>query len=101
MKQFLVLERTNLELSKAEALAVCKPRTKNYRQIDNLLILNNKKDLSRLALTKAVYKFLFISERKDFKKTIQKFDWQKEYKNNFRVRVHNYENEKEIADLVW
>lgn len=99
MKKFLTLEKTNLKLSIAEALAIIKP--KNYNLIGNLLITSTNKKLSRLALTKAVYKLLFITTKKELIKKINSFNWQKEYKKNFRVKTHNYCKEREIADLVW
>ncbi len=101
MRQFFVLSKENLDLSKAEVLALTK--AKKYQLIDNLLILNNAKNLSRLAMTGAVYKFLFITDPKNLISKIKFFNWQKEYKTNFKLTLHHSSNyhEKDLAGFIY
>ncbi|MBI4918986.1 methyltransferase domain-containing protein [archaeon] len=101
MKQFFVLNQENLDLSKGEVLALT--ISKKCKLIDNLLILDNKEKLDRLAMTKSIYKLLFITTQKQLIKKIKSFDWQKEYKENFRIRLHHFTNltEKDLAKYVY
>lgn len=102
MKQIFLLSKLNLNLSKEEVLQLFK--IKSYELIDNLLIIDNKIKLyDRLAYTKAIYQLLFISNKKEIKKRIKSFNWNKIYKKNYCVRFNgttNY-NESEFADLIY
>ncbi|MBW3005118.1 methyltransferase domain-containing protein [Candidatus Woesearchaeota archaeon] len=101
MKLIFVLSKHNLELSKAEVLAIFpgKPQL-----IDNLLFLDTKKTyVERLAYTKAVYQHLFTCNKKTLERAIKTFDWNKYYKHSFAIRSFGKDHIKdtEIADLVW
>lgn len=101
MKLIFQLSQQNLDLSKAEVLAIFKGKSK---LIDNILILDSKeKYFERFAYTKAVYQFLFICKKTQLKNKIKSFDWNKHYKNNFCVRVSGSNDafERKIASLVW
>ena len=101
MQLIFQLSKQNLDLSKAEALAMFKGKSK---LIDNLLILDSKeKYFERLAYTKAVYQFLFACKKSELKSKIKNFNWNKYYKISFCVRVPEMGNdfEREIAGLVW
>ncbi len=101
MKQFFVLNNENLELSKAEVLALIK--SKKHELIGDLLIVNNKEKLDRLAMTSSVYKLLFITTPEQLINKIKSFNWQKEYRENFRIRLHHFKEvlEKDLADHIY
>ncbi|MEM4263537.1 MAG: methyltransferase domain-containing protein, partial [Candidatus Woesearchaeota archaeon] len=95
------LSKQNIDLSKAEVLALFKNKSK---LIDNLLILDsNEKYFDRLAYTKAIYQFLFVCKKNQLKNKIKHFNWNKYYKKNFCVRTPGMGDafEREIASLVW
>jgi len=102
MQQIFLLSKQNLELSKQEVLALAEQ--KDFMLVDNLLILNtNFKDYKRLAYTKEVYELLFISNPKSIIANIKNFDWQKIYKTDFCLRIHNTKGfkEKTLAGYIW
>ncbi|MBI5065127.1 hypothetical protein HZA97_02715 [Candidatus Woesearchaeota archaeon] len=101
MQQFFVLSKENLELSKAEVLALTK--AKKYQSVDNLLILNNEKKLDRLAMTSGVYKFLFTITQNKLIEKLKSFNWQKEYKTNFKLTLHHSLNyhERDLAGFIY
>ncbi len=97
MKYIYELSKENLKLAKAEVLAVLqldsnKSQQKTYSLQSNLLFTSRFTAPDRLAYTKALYKFLGTD--------INKIQWNKHYKTNFRVRAKGM-NEKAIADKIW
>jgi len=97
--KLLVLSQQNLALSKAEALALIKPRS--YTLLGNLLLINTKKNLAnRLAYTRQINKVLFMSTEKTLEKDIKSFKWEKVYKKGYSVRTSNL-NERKIAGFIW
>lgn len=101
MKQILSLSGENLELAKEEALAAAE--TEKYKQDKNILILEAKNDLQRLAFTKKIFQHLFSCKTKNLEKQIKKFNWQKLYKKNFCIRIKGKTKlkEKDLASLIW
>lgn len=100
--QIFLLSKQNIELSKAEVLALTDKQ--DFMLIDNLLIINsNFKDYKRLAYTKEVYDLLFISNPKNLVTDMRNFDWQKIYKTNFCLRAHDAKGfkEKTLAGYIW
>jgi tRNA (guanine10-N2)-dimethyltransferase len=100
MKKIFYLSKQNLELSKAEVLALT---GKKHEVFDNLLIIDTDfKDYERLAYTKRIYQFLFIAYKHDLEKKMEAFDWQSVYKNNFCIRVFDTDlNPAILAKYVW
>lgn len=91
-------------LAKEEVVALAKP--KSYELSDRVLVLDSTfKDFSRLAYTKRVYKFLFSCRPEFLADCIKKFNWNRIYKKDFCVRVHDFHiphfTESGLADLVW
>ncbi len=101
MQLIFQLSQQNLDLSKAEVLAIFPGKSK---LIDNLLILDSKeKYYDRLAYTKAVYQFLFVCKKTQLENKIKSFSWDTYYKKNFCARTPGRGDafEREIATLVW
>lgn len=101
MKLIILLSGENLQIAKEEALAIAE--TKKYKQDRNILILETKNNLQRLAFTKQIFQHLFSCKTEDLEKEIKKFDWQKIYKKNFCVRIKGRIKlkEKDLASLIW
>ena len=101
MKQIFLLNQSNLQLSKAEVLALT--NTKEQELHNHLLILDNTKHLhQRLAFTKSIYQHLFTIPQKDLKSTIESFDWNSVYNTSFAVRTFNLRQKEEtIASMIW
>lgn len=101
MKLTLSLSGENLELAKEEAISVA--GAKKYKQDKNILILETKNNLERLAFTKKISKYLFSCKTKNLEKEIKKFNWQKIYKKNFCIRTKGKTKlkEKDLASLIW
>ena len=101
MKLILFLSGENLKLAKEEALAVA--GTKKYKQDRNILILETKNNLQRLAFTKQIFQHLFSCQTKDLVREIKKFNWSRIYKKNFCVRIRGATKlkEKHLASLIW
>lgn len=100
MKIFL-LSKQDLELSKAELLAVLD--TKKYKQEGEFIILETSfKNYQRLAYTKSVYQLLFTTNKSRLEKDIEKYPWNRIYKENFCVRQFNTGiSEKKFGSLIW
>jgi tRNA (guanine10-N2)-dimethyltransferase len=104
MKQVYLLSKSNLSLSKAEVLSLLD--AEEYDQFDNVLIAENKKKMKlekRLGQTHSIYRFLFKCKKKSLINTIEKYDWEKIYKKNFCVRVHDTAEftEKDLAGYIY
>jgi len=97
--KFFVLSKQYPELSKAEAVKLLDLKG---TVIGNILIADTKSKLyERLAYTKAVYEHLFTCTRKQFRKKLESFDWQKHYKVDFAVRKSGEgPSEPAIAEIV-
>jgi tRNA (guanine10-N2)-dimethyltransferase len=122
MKHIFLLSKENIELAKAEVLALT--NYTKYDMVENLLILEtDKKGLeNRLAYTHRIYRFLFETNYKGLVEKMQCFDWQSVYNNNFCLRIEHLDatlctnqpnrrkiasadtasfSEKELAGNVW
>ena len=83
--RFFVLSQQYLELSKAEIVNLL--NLKKTKSIGHILIADTTSKLyERLAYTKAVYEHLFTCTKKQFRKKLESFNWQKHYKVDFCVR---------------
>jgi|SRR3989338_2885584 len=68
---------------------------KSYKLGGRLAIADlnyDEKTIKRLALTKSVYKFLFECKSKDLIKSMKEFDWSSAYKDDFCVRLYDFNN---------
>ena len=100
MKYIFLLSGDYIDLAKEEIINLFD--IENCRLLNNLLIIEvkniNEKELKelsqRLALTKRIYKFLFKCKINDLIKTIKKYDWNSIYKENFCLRIHYLNNNK-------
>jgi len=100
MQYLLLLSKENLKLAKEEAISIA--NTKDYKLIKNYLILKTeKKDFSRLAFTKKIFRILFITQTNNLSKKIKAFNFNKYYKKNFAVRSNITKKEKEISSLIY
>lgn len=102
MKIVFWISKENIPLAVEEILSLT--NTKEHILVGDLVIIDCKEfDFSRLALTRAVYKFLFCCHKKDLIKKIKIFDWQKFYKKNFKLEVHHTQDfvEKELAIHIY
>lgn len=101
MNQCFLLSKRNLEFSRHEVLALA--GNVKHELVGNLLIADVRKELSsRLAFTKAVYKFLFRCTSNRFLSKLKNFDWNKVYEKNFYVRLHHFNDIEpfEIAGII-
>lgn len=100
MKLAFSLVKENIPIAIQEVLSLCKET--EYELIDNILILEtNFKDFERLAYTRKVYQLLFIAYKNSLLETMQDFNWQQIYKENFCVRTNSDFPEKELAGYIW
>ncbi len=101
MEQLFILSKENLELAKAEVLALY--NTKKYLVYENILILDSNKDFSkRLAYTHETHQVLFKTSQKNIVKDFEKYDWQSIYKKSFSIRsTISGINDKEYAKYIW
>ncbi|MBL7051203.1 methyltransferase domain-containing protein [Candidatus Woesearchaeota archaeon] len=103
MKLIFLLSGEHPKLAKAEAITITNGKYPKAHK--NLLILttNKIKNINRLAYTKKVYKFLFVSTLKNLEKDMAKFNWNSIYEKDFSLRIHNKKNlqEKELAGYIW
>ena len=99
MQYLLLLSKENLRLAKEEAISIA--NTKDYKLTQNYLILKTKKkDFSRLAFTKKIFKILFITQTNNLPKKIKTFNFNKYCKKDFAVRSNITKKEKEISSLI-
>ncbi|HII71636.1 TPA: methyltransferase domain-containing protein [Candidatus Woesearchaeota archaeon] len=107
MKRIFLLSGEDLELAKAEVLALADRSNKDCQMVDNVLILEADFDFRRLALTRKVYDYLFESNYKDLDKTMEDFDWNSVYDKSFSLRITNvgnfafHETEARLARHIW
>lgn len=92
MKLFL-LSKENVKLAKAEAEAL----TNKGKLIDNALLINTKKKITRLAYTNYIADILFEAESKNIEEKIRKFNWNKLIKGSFAALT--IENNRESQSL--
>lgn len=96
MKLFLILSKTNLDLSLNEVIFLLGLKKQQYKHYDNLLIIDIKPSqfalVKRLANSLKVYEFLFKTKdnsKESLKSEIKKFNWNKVYKTDFCLRIHS------------
>ncbi len=106
MEKLFLLSAENLELARAEVLALTK--TEKYLVDDRIIIIStDKKEFSRLAYACKVYDLLFVTSKNRLIKDFEEYDWIKIYKKNFSVRIKNFSkniinfDEKELAGFIW
>ena len=104
MKKIFLLSKQNIELAKEEVLSLTK--TKEYELHDNLLIIDDKTKIdfeNRLGYSHSIYNFLFKCKKTELIETLKNYNWEKIYKKDFCVRIHNSDEfkEKELASLIW
>jgi len=102
MKRVFLLSGENIELAKAEVFSLL--GRKNAKQAGRLLFLetDNLGIISRLAFTNKAYSLLFSCPACDLKKNMAGVDWERFYKKDFCLRVHDSgHSEKELAGYVW
>ncbi|HLC64528.1 MAG TPA: DNA methyltransferase [Candidatus Nanoarchaeia archaeon] len=102
MKLLFVLSKDNVKIAKAEVLALI--NTKKCDLDGNFLALEGNPEAvkNRLAYTHKYHDLLFTSNKKDFAKKFSSFPWQKVYKKNFCLRIHNPRySDKEMAGYIW
>ena len=76
---------------------------KKYGLYDNLLIADAAFDFSRLAYTRLVYDFLFMTKASRLNARMAKQEWHKSVKSPFCIRVFGADKnlEPQLAALVW
>lgn len=104
MKKLLVLSKQYPDLALCEALSIIKP--KSYEIIDNLLIAEPKTKIKlwgKLGFTHSIYKFLFKCSKNEINEHVETFPWDKIYRENFCIRVHDTDefSEKMLADIIY
>ena len=122
MDYIFLLSKENVRLSTFEVVYLL--NLKKYKVYNNLLVteINEKEEknerilekFKRLAYTKKIYQFLFISTEKKLIEDIKRFNWNKIYKKNFCIRIFEITernkikkeekikySEEEIADVIW
>jgi tRNA (guanine10-N2)-dimethyltransferase len=95
------LSQENLDLAVSEAMAITK--SSKHSLDGNLLQINTIKGYQRLALTKAVYRVVFVATTtKGILQQASTFNWQSVYKGSFAIRVKDADiAEKDLASIVW
>lgn len=95
------LNKQNIELSKAEVLALAKKQ--QHELVQGYLLLDKLVDFKRLAYTKKVYEILFETNKDSLFKDLRSYDFNTIYKESFRLRLINNPGfkESELADIMW
>ncbi len=77
--------------------------TKKYSIHGQIVVFDGEKfDYSRLACTRRLYEFLFVTTKKKLESDCRKFSWEKYYKGSFRVDRSNLDLELSyLGSLVW
>ncbi len=99
-KKVILLSKENLELAKEEVLSLVKS---DFKMCDDLLIIDTSLNLEkRLGMSHSIYQFLFICDKTNLKKNIEKFNWRRVYEKDFCVRFHG-DNllEKELSIIIY
>jgi len=94
------LSKENIALAQAELKFLS---LGSVQIIDNLLVADVKETLfSRLALTKAVFQFLFSCPSQEVMTNIGSYDFRSVYEKDFKVVVHHAPKQlKAVADAVY
>ncbi len=102
MRVFFQLYKRYPDLAIAEALEACNGRKIALYGNEILAADINATAFQRLGLSHAAFELLFSCKTSQLAGKIQKFRWQKHYKNSFKVTVHHStpEKEREIAQKV-
>ena len=103
----LHLSGENTELAREEALALA--GTEEYEQYGSILLLNTKynKILERLAFTHGIFEVFFISDEDKILQDIINFNFNKHYKENFRVKNLNLTgketefSERRLGEMIY
>ena len=96
MKYIFLLSGDYVELGREEIVSLFD--MEDYKIIDKLLIIDFKNDnilnktFQRLALTKYIYKLLFECKVNDLIKAMKKYDWNSVYRDDFCLRINNFDN---------
>lgn len=108
MNLILQLSQENLPLARAEAESLA---GKKGKLIEGLLFIDaDEKTLEilkqRISYTHKIYHLLFESAENKLQDTISKFNWNKIYKKDFKLELHDYNckskySARELADFVW
>ncbi|MFC1723662.1 TRM11 family SAM-dependent methyltransferase [Nanoarchaeota archaeon] len=108
MKRIFLLSGENLELAKAEILALSdNHEAQDIESIENIFILETDFDFRRLALTRKVCNLLFQTTPEKLESDMQSFDWRSIYKKSFSIRITNPNHhpcnfkELDLAKYLW
>ena len=101
MKYVFLLSGDYIGLGKEEILSLIK--IKSHKLIDRLLIIDlnenlNKKLIKRLSLTKNIYNFLFECKAGKLLDSMEEFDWNSVYKDNFCLRAFHFDDNDKKTD---
>ena len=102
MKTLFWISKENIPLAVEELLSLT--NSKDYELLRDLVIIDCEEfNFSRLAFTRAVYKFLFKCKKRELISKLKTFDWQSEYKKNFKLEVHHTEEftERNLAVHIY
>ncbi len=98
MKHIFFLSGDYVGLGEHEVISLCD--IKKYNSVYRLFIADldcNRKLVKRLALTKSIYKVLFECNIHELISTMKKFDWNSVYKDNFCLRIYNFNDDNTIT----
>ena len=105
MKYVFLLSKENIDIAKEEVLALL--AIKKFEIINNIIIAeagnNTLIKAKRLAYTNSIYTLLLESNYEDFLKSMESFDWNSVYKDNFCIRteiLNPIENKKIIINKI-
>ena len=106
MRYLLELSKEDIDLSKGEVLSLIKD--KHPILLSNFLLVGSSEgEISflsdRLALTKRIYRVLFLCMEKNLISYIEKYGWGKIYKKDFSLQLNCKlkQSEREIAGIIW
>jgi tRNA (guanine10-N2)-dimethyltransferase len=99
--KLLQLSKENIELARNEVYSVTSSR--KFIVDQNLLMVDTKIDLSRLAYTHSVYKLLFFCKKEDLSERIRTYPFKRQYDKSFCVKKIGDVglSGKELAGMVW
>ncbi len=103
MKILFDLSQENLDIAIYEVISLLeiKKYTLNNHFLSATVSPKNIKDIQRLAYTHAAYQILFSATKNTLYQKTKKFPWQKYYQQNFAVRRHGFNDERELADFIY
>jgi tRNA (guanine10-N2)-dimethyltransferase len=104
MKKIFILSKLNIGFAKEEVLSLV--GTKSYEIFDNLLIVNDLSKLmleNRLGFSHSIFRFLFKCKKEKLREKIKSYNWQKIYRKNFCIRVHNSKDfpESNLSKIIY